>query len=125
MTAWRWREAPRTGPLATALPGLPGAVAMSYSMPMASADLNPWMGKLAVTEALPALSEALARAGAAVLQAPPGAGKTTLVPLTLLGAPWLAGKRIVMLEPRRLAARAAARRMAEMLGDSIGGTVGY
>jgi ATP-dependent helicase HrpB len=106
-------------------PGLPAAGAMSYSMPMASTDLNPWMGKLAVTEALPALGEALARAGAAVLQAPPGAGKTTLVPLTLLGAPWLAGKRIVMLEPRRLAARAAARRMAEMLGDSVGGTVGY
>jgi ATP-dependent helicase HrpB len=98
---------------------------MGYSMLMASADLNSWMGTLAVAEALPALGEALARAGAAVLQAPPGAGKTTLVPLALLAAPWLAGKRIVMLEPRRLAARAAARRMADMLGDEVGGAVGY
>jgi ATP-dependent helicase HrpB len=98
---------------------------MGYSMLMASADLNSWLRTLAVAEALPALGEALARAGTAVLQAPPGAGKTTLVPLALLAAPWLAGKRIVMLEPRRLAARAAARRMAEMLGDQVGGVVGY
>jgi ATP-dependent helicase HrpB len=60
-----------------------------------------------------------------VLQAPPGAGKTTLVPLALLNEPWLAGQRIVMLEPRRLAARAAARRMAELLGERVGETVGY
>ncbi len=60
-----------------------------------------------------------------VLQAPPGAGKTTLVPLYLLHAPWLAGKRIVMLEPRRMAARAAAARMAELLGEPLGRTVGY
>ncbi|MBY0432028.1 MAG: ATP-dependent helicase HrpB, partial [Rhodospirillales bacterium] len=56
---------------------------------------------------------------------PPGAGKTTRVPLALLEAPWLRGRRIVVLEPRRLAARAAARRMAEMLGESVGETVGY
>lgn len=65
---------------------------------------------------------------AAVLQAPPGAGKTTVIPLRLLDAPWLAGTdhdRIVMLEPRRLATRAAARRMAQLLGDDVGGTVGY
>lgn len=61
----------------------------------------------------------------AVLQAPPGAGKTTKVPLALLQAPWLAGRRIIVLEPRRLAARAAARRMAAMLGEEVGGTVGY
>jgi ATP-dependent helicase HrpB len=59
-----------------------------------------------------------------VLQAPPGAGKTTRVPLALLAEPWLAG-RIVMLEPRRLAARAAARYMARLLGEDVGETVGY
>ena len=60
-----------------------------------------------------------------MLQAPPGAGKTTLVPLELLDQPWLAGRRIIMLEPRRLAARAAARRMASLLGEPVGRTVGY
>ncbi|MDQ3106554.1 MAG: DEAD/DEAH box helicase, partial [Actinomycetota bacterium] len=65
---------------------------------------------------------------AAVLQAPPGAGKTTVVPLRLLDELWLAGTdhdRIVVLEPRRLATRAAARRMADLLGEEVGGTVGY
>ncbi|PKR56226.1 ATP-dependent helicase HrpB [Thalassospira marina] len=61
----------------------------------------------------------------AVLQAPPGAGKTTMVPLALLGENWLAGRKIVMLEPRRLAARASARRMAQLLGEKVGETVGY
>ncbi len=76
---------------------------------------------LPVREALPALSAAL-QAGNAVLVAPPGAGKTTLVPLHLLGQ---APGRIVMLEPRRLAARAAATRMSALLGEAVGGTVGY
>ena len=81
---------------------------------------------LPVREALPALREALAGAESAVLVAPPGAGKTTLVPLALLDEPWLAGGRILVLEPRRLAARAAAERMAELLGEAgAGGTVGY
>ena len=60
-----------------------------------------------------------------VLEAPPGAGKTTQVPLALLDAPWLAGRKIVMLEPRRVAARAAAGFMARQLGEEPGGTVGY
>lgn len=81
--------------------------------------------ELPVTAVLPALGEALARRNSAVLVAPPGAGKTTLVPLALLDAPWLGQGRIVLLEPRRLAARAAARRMAELLGEEPGGTVGY
>lgn len=98
---------------------------MGYSSRMPPRDLNHWASTLPVGESLPALGAALDRAGAAVLQAPPGAGKTTLVPLELLDAPWLAGRRVVMLEPRRLAARAAARRMAEMLGESVGDTVGY
>jgi ATP-dependent helicase HrpB len=80
---------------------------------------------LPIDEALPALGEALAAGNAAVLQAPPGAGKTTRVPLALLGAPWLAGQRVLMLEPRRLAARAAARRMASSLGEPAGATVGF
>ncbi|TPI64049.1 ATP-dependent helicase HrpB [Mesorhizobium sp. B3-1-7] len=81
--------------------------------------------ELPVTAVLPALGEALSQRSSAVLVAPPGAGKTTLVPLALLDAPWLGKGRIVLLEPRRLAARAAARRMAELLGEEPGGTVGY
>jgi len=69
--------------------------------------------------------EALRTSSGAVLQAPPGAGKTTRVPLVLLDEPWLVPNRIVMLEPRRLAARAAARRLAQSLGEPVGGTVGY
>ena len=81
--------------------------------------------ELPVAAALPALEAALDGSGAAVLVAPPGAGKTTLVPLALLDAAWRGDGRIVLLEPRRLAARAAARRMAELLGEEVGGTVGY
>ena len=83
------------------------------------------MNALPVDEALPRLKQALAGGNAAVLVAPPGAGKTTRVPLALLDAPWLAGQKIVMQEPRRLAARAAARRMAATLGETVGETVGY
>src|SRR5437762_8642754 len=72
---------------------------------------------LPIEPALPALRQALASAGTAVLQAPPGAGKTTRVPIALLEEAWLGTSRIVMLEPRRLAARAAASRMAETLGE--------
>ena len=88
-------------------------------------DLHEFAATLPIGAALPALKDALERRGAAVLEAPPGAGKTTLVPLALLDASWLAGKKIVMLEPRRLAARAAARRMAQMLGEEVGATVGF
>ncbi len=80
---------------------------------------------LPIDEALPALRAALAAHTRAVLQAPPGAGKTTRVPLALLDEPWMAGRTILMLEPRRLAARAAARRMAATLGEPVGETVGY
>ena len=81
--------------------------------------------ELPVRETLPALRAALADGGRAVLAAPPGSGKTTLVPLELLDEPWLRGQRIVMLEPRRVAARAAAARMAQLLGEPVGQTVGY
>ncbi|MDP8936761.1 MAG: DEAD/DEAH box helicase, partial [Actinomycetota bacterium] len=80
---------------------------------------------LPVEETLAELRAALAGAGHAVLQAPPGAGKTTVVPLRLLDEPWLGGSRIVVLEPRRLATRAAARRMAALLGEDVGGTAGF
>lgn len=80
---------------------------------------------LPIDAALPALRAALAERHEAVLEAPPGAGKTTRVPLALLDEPWLAGQRIVMLEPRRLAARAAAERLASELGERVGETVGY
>ncbi|WCO66860.1 ATP-dependent helicase HrpB [Iamia majanohamensis] len=80
---------------------------------------------LPVEEAVAEVRTALAGAGVAVVQAPPGAGKTTVVPLRLLEEPWLGGRRIVVLEPRRLAARAAARRMAALLGEEVGATVGY
>ncbi|MDH3263161.1 MAG: ATP-dependent helicase HrpB, partial [Paracoccaceae bacterium] len=82
------------------------------------------MTALPIDAALPELLAALRAAGRAVLQAPPGAGKTTRVPLALLQA-GLAPGRIVMLEPRRLAARAAAERMAETLGEAVGQSVGY
>ena len=66
---------------------------------------------------IPRLSEALTLGAAAILVAEPGAGKTTRVPLKLLESSWLGSRKIVMLEPRRLAARAAAKRMAETLGE--------
>jgi len=80
---------------------------------------------LPVTEALPALLDALERRPNAVLVAPPGAGKTTVVPLVLLGAAWRGDGRILVLEPRRLAARAAATRMASLINEPVGQTVGY
>lgn len=83
------------------------------------------MNRLPIEEALPALRAALAAHDAVVLQAPPGAGKTTRVPLALLDEPWLAGRSILILEPRRLAARAAAARMSRLRNESIGETIGY
>ncbi len=80
---------------------------------------------LPIDSVLPQLRQALASRRAVVLQAPPGAGKTTRVPLALLDEPWLGGRKILILEPRRLAARAAAARMAQVLGEIVGRTVGY
>ncbi len=80
---------------------------------------------LPIDDALPALKAALAARNAAVVVAPPGAGKTTVVPLALLDEPWTAGGKLIVLEPRRLAARAAAARMASTLGESVGDTVGF
>jgi ATP-dependent helicase HrpB len=83
------------------------------------------MDPLPIEQVLPELRAALRNGTSAVLKAPPGAGKTTRCPLALLEEPWLGNRRIVLLEPRRLAARAAARRMAAMLGERVGDTVGY
>ncbi len=80
---------------------------------------------LPIDAVVPALLEALRANRSAVLQAPPGAGKSTVVPLVLLQEEWARGKRIMMLEPRRLAARAVAQRMAQTLRESVGRTVGY
>ncbi len=80
---------------------------------------------LPIDVVLDELSRTLTGHNAAVLVAPPGAGKTTRVPLALLDAPWLKGKKIIMLEPRRIAARASAERMAKTLGERAGETVGY
>jgi ATP-dependent helicase HrpB len=78
-----------------------------------------------ITPLLPDILASLAERPRLVLEAPPGAGKTTQVPLALLDAPWLSGARIVVLEPRRIAARAAAAFMAAQLGEQVGETVGY
>ena len=90
------------------------ALAARYAGPM-----------LPIDDALPALKSALADGPCAVVVAPPGAGKTTGVPLALLDAPWAAGRKLIVLEPRRLAARAAAARMAQVLGEPVGETVGF
>ncbi len=86
---------------------------------------SPPLPTLPITEALPAIGEALRRNTKLLLEAPPGAGKSTVVPLALLDAPWRSGKKILMLEPRRLAARAVANRMAHTLGEPVGKAVGY
>jgi ATP-dependent helicase HrpB len=80
---------------------------------------------LPVRAALPALAAALTQRRSVLLEAPPGAGKSTLVPLFLRDSPWLDGRKILMLEPRRIAARAVAGRMAQLLGEPVGRSVGY
>nr|WP_210274530.1 ATP-dependent helicase HrpB [Rhizobium leguminosarum] len=83
------------------------------------------MPELPVSHVLPAVAAALEKQKRAVLSAPPGAGKTTLVPLYLLGQAWRDDGKIILLEPRRLAARAAASRMSSLIGEQVGETVGY
>jgi ATP-dependent helicase HrpB len=83
------------------------------------------MKSLPITHVIPEVKDTLAGHNRLVLQAPPGAGKTTALPLALLDAPWLEGRKIIMLEPRRLAVRAAAARMAQMLGEKVGERIGY
>lgn len=83
------------------------------------------MNNLPITHVLPQVKSELLNSNRLVLQAPPGAGKTTALPLALLNEPWLEDKIIIMLEPRRLAVRSCASRMAELLGEKVGQTIGY
>ncbi len=92
---------------------------------MPSRNISQLLPELPVKEALPRLLAALETSAKAVLEAPPGAGKTTLVPLAMLEASWCQSGKILVLEPRRLAARAAAQRMSDLLGEAVGQTVGY
>src|ERR1700692_935539 len=85
----------------------------------------PPLPDLPINEALPALAEVLGSRRSVLLEAPPGAGKSTIVPLFLRASPWLEGQKILMLEPRRIAARAVAGRMAHLLGDPVGRSVGF
>lgn len=81
--------------------------------------------QLPIHDLLPRLRQTLSSAPVVILQAPPGAGKSTVLPLELLKEPWLKGKKMIMLEPRRLAARSVSARMASLLNEEIGETVGY
>jgi len=80
---------------------------------------------LPIEAVIPALKQQLLVANELILEAPPGAGKTTVVPLALMNQPWLLGKKIIMLEPRRIAAKSAAHRMASLLNEAVGQRIGY
>ncbi len=95
---------------------------MGYLTPLVTL---PTLPDLPITEAVPRLLAALQEGRDVLLEAPPGAGKSTIVPLVLQGRPWLEGRRILMLEPRRIAARAVAMRMAALLGEPVGRSVGF
>lgn len=86
---------------------------------------DPLQSRLPVTEIIPEVREKLATNNTLIVTAPPGAGKSTLLPLALLHEPWLQEKKILMLEPRRLAASSIANRMASLLGEPVGKTIGY
>lgn len=88
-------------------------------------SFNPFNIDLPVTEIIPEVKQKLTQENTLIVTAPPGAGKSTLLPLALLNEKWLQGKKILMLEPRRLAARTIAERMASLLGENVGQTVGY
>src|SRR6202041_996182 len=86
---------------------------------------TPSLPDLPISEALPALHQALIERRSVLIEAPPGAGKSTIVPIALLQSPWLEGQKILMLEPRRIAARAVAMRMSALLGEPVGRRVGF
>ncbi|MBA2613086.1 MAG: ATP-dependent helicase HrpB [Bacteroidetes bacterium] len=88
-------------------------------------SFDPYKIKLPVTEIISFVREQLSQSNTLIVNAPPGAGKSTLLPLTLINEPWLNGKKIIMLEPRRLAAKTIAIRMASLLNDELGKKVGY
>ncbi len=86
---------------------------------------DPFSFDLPVSEIIPEVKKQFSASNSLIIQAPPGAGKSTLLPLALLDEPWLKGKKIIMLEPRRLATKSIAQRMSDMLGEEVGKTVGY
>jgi ATP-dependent helicase HrpB len=88
-------------------------------------SFNPYTTGLPVTEIIPQVKQHLAEQNTLIVNAPPGAGKSTLLPLVLIDEPWLEGKKILMLEPRRLAAKTIANRMSDLWGDKVGETIGY
>lgn len=88
-------------------------------------EFNPFSFDLPVAEIIPQVINHLSGEHSLIIQAPPGAGKSTLLPLALLDQPWLEGKKIIMLEPRRLATKSIAERMSSMLGENLGETIGY
>lgn len=88
-------------------------------------SFDPFSIDLPVTEIIPQVREYLEKENTLIVNAPPGAGKSTLLPLALINQPWLQGKKIIMLEPRRLAAKTIAMRMASLLGEEVGQTIGY
>src|SRR5580698_7334263 len=100
----------------------PGPGSLGYRRLLVS---PPPLPDLPINEALPALAQALESRRSVLLEAPPGAGKSTIVPLFLRASPWLGGQKILMLEPRRIAARAVAARMAHLLGEPVGQTIGF
>ena len=87
--------------------------------------MKSFLSKLPIEEAIPELFDSFNSSKNVILSAPPGAGKTTRVPLTLLETNWMSDKKIIMLEPRRLAARHAAEYMASQLDEKVGQTIGY
>jgi len=105
-------------------PKLPKAHIYMEKKPREDSPDNSAHAPLPIVEVLGELTLALRQTSCAVLSAPPGAGKTTMVPLTLIKEPWCTGK-VILLEPRRLAARAAASRMAVLKGENVGQTIGY
>jgi len=86
---------------------------------------DPASTSLPIVDIIPAVQQHLEQGSTLIVHAPPGAGKSTVLPLTLLGANWLNGQKIIMLEPRRLAAKTIAMRMADLLGEAVGKTIGY
>ena len=88
-------------------------------------SFNPFTIDLPVREIIPAVREHLSAQNTLIVNAPPGAGKSTLLPLAILDEVWLKDQKIIMLEPRRLAAKTIAERLAQLLGEEIGQTVGY
>ncbi|MDP3928322.1 MAG: ATP-dependent helicase HrpB [Bacteroidota bacterium] len=92
---------------------------------MSKSSFNPYTFSLPVVEILDQVKSHLEQSNTLLVQAPPGAGKSTILPLALLDEPWLQGKKIIVLEPRRLATRSIAYRLAELLGEEIGDTVGF